>query len=104
MTCLDSHLKGNPNAVFESQFPNLKGTANAPMLLSSEATHEVWWIDMGSGWQLLLKKDGAQANADGSPRNPWNVYASISGATKTAVLAKLNDPGGFMAELRAALA
>src|SRR5439155_5439860 len=62
-----------------------------------------------SGWQeapagnFWMKRDGAQSNADGSPRNPWNVYASISGATKTAVLAKLTEPGGFYAELTAAL-
>src|SRR5207302_10922114 len=101
-TFFDSHFNSDPNALMQDQFPKLTGTPDAPVLLSAEAVHEVW-MARGSGWELLLKKDGSQANADGSPRNPGNVYASISGATKTAVLAKLTEPGGFYAELTAAL-
>ena len=102
MPSFDSIFNGSPNASITSQFPKLTGTANAPVLLSAEAVREIW-MERGAGWELLLKKNGSQANADGSPRNPWNVYASISGATKTAVLAKLTEPGGFYAELTAAL-
>lgn len=105
MPSLDSIFNRNPNTPAQVDMPATLGSSSAPLLLFG-ALDSTLWINVGvrgtltvngatftdNGWTMLAQIVNFPATFSSDPTTGGYIYQTLTGSTKTAVLAKLAAP------------